>query len=176
MQRLAWILLFPLLMIRNVSGAEPAKARVDFNRDIRPILSDVCFQCHGPDKNQRKADLRLDVQEDVYKDRGGYALVKPGKLDDSEPYARLVDADEKQRMPPPNALRQLTKPEIELFKRWIEQGGEWQGHWAYIRPGHTAVPQVASDSGFIRNEIDKFILKKLREKGLAPAPDADRTT
>ena len=176
MKLISLVLLSFAALSRIAFGVEPGEPRVEFNRDIRPILSDVCFQCHGPDKNQRKADLRLDVKEDVYKDRDGYALIVPGKLDDSELYARLVDADEKQRMPPPNALRQLTKPEIELFKRWIEQGGEWQGHWAYIRPGHTAVPQVASDSGFIRNEIDKFILKKLREKGLAPAPDADRTT
>src|SRR6516162_7448244 len=176
MKLISLVLLSFAALSRIAFGVEPGEPRVEFNRDIRPILSDVCFQCHGPDKNQRKADLRLDVKEDVYKDRDGYALIVPGKLDDSELYARLVDADEKQRMPPPNALRQLTKPEIELFKRWIEQGGEWQGHWAYIRPGHTAVPQVASDSGFIRNEIDKFVLKKLREKGLAPAPDADRTT
>jgi hypothetical protein len=176
MQRLAWILLFPLLMIRNVSGAEPAKARVDFNRDIRPILSDVCFQCHGPDKNQRKADLRLDVQEDVYKDRGGYALVKPGKLDDSELYARLIDADEKLRMPPPNALRQLTKTEIDLFKRWIDEGAEWQGHWAYIKPDRPASPLIADEGLIVRNEIDRFVLQKLREKGLTPAPEADRVT
>jgi len=163
-------------MIRSAIAAEPVDSKVEFNRDIRPILSDVCFQCHGPDKNQRKADLRLDVKEDVYKDRGGYALVTPGKLDDSELYARLIDTDEKQRMPPPNALRQLTKSEIDLFKRWIEQGGEWQGHWAYIKPDRPIPPNIADDRGFIRNEIDRFVLQKLQEKGLAPAPEADRVT
>src|SRR5580693_1050682 len=90
-------LLLSLAAYRSTLAAEPADTKVDFNRDIRPILSDVCFQCHGPDKNQRKADLQLDVKDDVYKDRGGYALVKPGKLDESELYARLVDTDEKQR-------------------------------------------------------------------------------
>src|SRR5258708_12411848 len=130
MQRLAWMsLLLPVVAIRGALGAEPADAKVDFNRDIRPILADVCFECHGPDKGQRKADLRLDVKDDVYKDRGGYALVKPGKLEDSELYTRLIDTDEKQRMPPPNALRQLTKEEINLFKPWIHQGGECQAHW-----------------------------------------------
>src|SRR5579862_7489108 len=99
-------------------AAEPADVKVDFNRDIRPILSDVCFQCHGPDKNQRKGDLRLDVKDDFYKDRGGYVLARPAKLDESELYSRLVDTDKKQRMPPPNALRQLTTTEIALFKRW----------------------------------------------------------
>src|SRR5437762_9604406 len=106
-------------LVRGALGADPAEPRVDFNRDIRPILSDVCFQCHGPDKNQRKADLRLDLKDDVYKDRGGYALVVPERPDDSELYSRLIETDEKQRMPPPDALRQLTKAEIELFKRWI---------------------------------------------------------
>src|SRR5262245_59084529 len=177
MQRMAWMWMFALSVVtRGLSAAESVEAKVDFNRDIRPILSDVCFQCHGPDKNQRKADLRLDVKEDVYKDRGGYALVKPGKLDDSELYARLIDTDEKQRMPPPNALRQLTKTEIDLFKRWIEQGAEWQGHWAYIRPDRPAVPKDADDGKFIRNEIDRFVLQKLREKGMSPAPEADRVT
>src|SRR5262245_33511493 len=177
MQRIAWTCLSLLAVVtRGISAAEPAEAKVDFNRDIRPILSDVCFQCHGPDKNQRKADLRLDVKEDVYKDRGGYALVQPGKLDDSELYARLIDTDEKQRMPPLNALRQLTKTEIDLFKRWIEQGAEWQGHWAYVKPDRPAVPKVADDGKFVRNEIDRFVLQKLREKGMSPAPEADRVT
>jgi hypothetical protein len=177
MQRWAWSCLFlPVLIARNTVAAEPAAVNVDFNRDIRPILSDVCFQCHGPDKNQRKADLRLDVKDDVYKDRGGYALVKPGKLDDSELYARLIDTDEKHRMPPPNALRQLTNVEIDLFKRWIEEGGEWQGHWAYIKPDRPASPNVADEGTFVRNEIDCFVLHKMREKGLAPSPEADRVT
>ncbi|MGE5192500.1 MAG: PSD1 and planctomycete cytochrome C domain-containing protein [Deltaproteobacteria bacterium] len=177
MHRFASMGLFLSAVIARIAlGAEPAGAKVDFNRDIRPILSDVCFQCHGPDKYQRKAELRLDVKEDVYKDRGGYALVKPGNLDDSELYARLIDTDEKQRMPPPDALRQLTRTEIGLFKRWIEQGAEWQGHWAYLRPDRPAAPNIAGDRDFVRNEIDRFVLQKLREKGLAPAPEADRVT
>src|SRR5712672_1984285 len=104
MKRIAgtWLIL-SAAMIRGAFAEEPANAKVDFNRDIRPILSDVCFQCHGPDKNQRKGDLRLDVKEDVYKDRGGYAAAVPGKLDASEIYARLIDTDEKQRMPPREA-------------------------------------------------------------------------
>jgi len=161
---------------QSAVAAEPANGTVDFNRDIRPILSDVCFQCHGPDKNHRKGDLRLDVKDDAYKDRGGYRLVVPGKIDESELYSRLIDSDEKQRMPPPEALRQLTKDEIELFKRWIEQGAEWKGHWAYIRPERSAVPEVADDKGFIKNPIDNFLLRRLREKDLSPSPPADRAT
>src|SRR5262245_12664057 len=94
------MLLVPVLFV----GAATARAaehgapkKVDFNRDIRPILSDICFQCHGPDKNQRKADLRVDVKDDLYKDRGGFALVVPAKPDESELYARLIDTDDKQR-------------------------------------------------------------------------------
>jgi hypothetical protein len=177
MQRIVWTCSFLLMVCAcGVHAAEPVESRVDFNRDIRPILSDVCFQCHGPDKNQRKADLRLDVKEDVYKDRGGYFVVNPGKLEDSELYSRLIDTDEKQRMPPPNALRQLTKTEIDLFKRWIEQGAQWQGHWAYIKPERPAVPNIADDARFVRNEIDQFVLQRLREKGLSPALEADRAT
>ena len=182
MQRLTWgWLAFSLSCTGTAFAAEPAVSKVDFNRDIRPILSDVCFQCHGPDKNQRKADLRFDLKDEFYKDRGGYAMVVPGKLEQSELYSRLVDTDEKQRMPPPEALRQLTKVEIDLFKRWIEQGAEWKGHWAYIKPERSAIPQVAvskaaEDRGFVRNSIDRFVLQRLNEKGLTPAPEADRVT
>ncbi len=182
MQRLTWgFLVLSLSLGLPASAAEPADQKVDFNRDIRPILSDVCFQCHGPDKNQRKADLRFDLKDEFYKDRGGYAMVAPGKLDQSELYSRLIETDEKQRMPPPEALRQLTKDEIGLFKRWIEQGAEWKGHWAYIKPERPAIPQVdvsrnAAERGFVRNTIDRFVLQRLNEKGLAPAPEADRVT
>jgi hypothetical protein len=177
MNRLLWAwLLCTIGLARPGLAAEPADSKVDFNRDIRPILSDVCFQCHGPDKAQRKGDLRLDVKDDVYQDRGGYALVVPGKPDQSELYARLIDADEKQRMPPPDALRQLTKSEIELFKKWVEQGAEWQGHWAYITPGRPAIPEGVAGIAFIKNEIDRFTWKRFQEKGLRPAPEADRVT
>jgi hypothetical protein len=181
MQRsiVAWLLI-SVVAGRLANAAEPGDVKVDFNRDIRPILSDVCFNCHGPDKNQRKADLRLDVKEDVYKDRGGYVLVVADKPDESELFSRLVDTDEKQRMPPPEALRQLTKAEIDLFRRWIEQGAEWQGHWAYIKPDRPAIPAVEDEKRtgppFLRNAIDRFVLQKLREKGLTPAPEADRVT
>jgi len=177
MNRLAWgMIALGVFLVAPASGAEPEEAKVDFNRDIRPILSDVCFQCHGPDKGQRKGDLRLDVKEDLYKDRGGYALAVPGKVDQSEFYSRLIETDEKQRMPPLDALRQLTKNEIDLFKRWIEQGAEWQGHWAYVSPGRLSAPEIADRGTFVRNGIDRFVLKRLREKGLAPAPEADRVT
>ncbi|MBI3864771.1 MAG: PSD1 domain-containing protein [Planctomycetia bacterium] len=182
MQRfvIAGLLILVVAAAQPVRAAEPDGGRVDFNRDIRPILSDVCFNCHGPDKNQRKADLRLDVKDDVYKDRGGYKLAVAGKLDESELYSRLVDTDPKQRMPPLEALRQLTKTEIDLFKRWIEQGAEWQGHWAYIKPDRPTIPALEDEKRdgppFVRNAIDRFVLQKLREKGLAPAPEADRVT
>src|SRR5262245_58705979 len=98
MQRLTWgLLALAILLARTAFGAEPAEQKVDFNRDIRPILSDVCFHCHGPDKNQRKADLRFDLKDEFYKDRGGYAMVVPGQLEQSELYSRLIDTDEKQR-------------------------------------------------------------------------------
>ncbi|MFN0053139.1 MAG: PSD1 and planctomycete cytochrome C domain-containing protein [Planctomycetales bacterium] len=158
------------------SQAADETPRVEFSRDIRPILSNVCFDCHGPDKNQRKADLRLDQREDLYRDQGGYALIVPGKPAASELYSRIVDPDETQRMPPPDALRQLTQEQTDLIRRWIEQGGEWQGHWAYVAPSRPAIPAVQDDGRWIRNDVDRFILRRLREHGLQESPEADKVT
>ncbi|HTI51681.1 MAG TPA: c-type cytochrome domain-containing protein, partial [Planctomycetaceae bacterium] len=131
--RINRLLLGPIVLgsLSPLVAAEPSPSRVDFNRDIRPILSNACFDCHGPDKEQRKGDLRLDRKEAVFKDRGGYAIVVPGKVAESELYVRLIEPDEKQRMPPPEALRKIEPAQIELIKRWIEQGADWRGHWAY---------------------------------------------
>src|SRR5262249_13131968 len=118
---------------QSMAEEQPA-ARVSFARDIRPILSDACFQCHGPDKNQRQADVRLDVKDDLYHDRGGYTLIVPGKVEDSELLSRLVETDPTARMPPPKSARQLTPTELDLIKRWISEGAQWQGHWAYVPP------------------------------------------
>lgn len=160
---------------QTAAAAEPV-SNVDFDRDIRPILSNVCFDCHGPDKNERKDELRLDQKDDVFKDRGGFALVVPGKTDSSELYARITDSDPKQRMPPPEALRQLDAKQIELIKRWIEQGAAWKGHWAYEPPAPPAPPDEKDVRGFIKNDIDRFVLRRMGMQGFAPADEADRPT
>jgi mono/diheme cytochrome c family protein len=164
-------------MILSAPAAAPAQmpARVEFNRDIRPILSENCFQCHGPDKGKRKADLRLDTQEGLFKNLGDYFTVVAKKPGDSELYARITAQDEAERMPPPQSGRQLTARQIAVVKQWIDEGAHYQGHWAYLPPARPPVP-AAQAPNFTRNDIDAFILTKLREQGLTPSPAADRAT
>ena len=149
---------------------------LDFNRDVRPILSEHCFGCHGRYARARKADLRLDTREGLFRDLGGTAAVAPGKPDESEVYLRVVAEEDDLRMPPPKAGRALARSQVETIRRWIAQGAEWKGHWAYIAPTRRAVPAVKDDGGFARNEIDRFILARQRERGLRPSPEADRVT
>ena len=118
-----------------------AKPPVDFDSQIQPILSDRCFLCHGPDANKRQADLRLDREADA-KD---YAII-PGKPDESELFRRITSDDPAERMPPPQSKLSLTKEEIQLIKRWIEQGANWQDHWAFIPP------RAAADSSKSKTE------------------------
>ncbi len=154
-------------------AAEPLPETVDFNRDIRPVLSDVCFHCHGPDEEQREAGFRLDQQEAVYADLGGYAAIVPGKLDESELYRRITSQDADERMPPPDSGRQLTERQIALIKKWIEQGAEWQTHWSFSPIQRPPTPPV-EEAEWIRNPIDAFILARLEKEGLQPSPPADK--
>jgi hypothetical protein len=155
--------------------AQPLPQTVEFNRDIRPILSDTCFNCHGPDQKKRKADLHFDTKEGAFADLGGYRAIVPGNLDKSELFRRISAEDEAERMPPVRSGRKLTRRQIELFRRWIEQGAKWQKHWAFISPKRPALPQVKK-TGWGRNPIDSFILERLEHEGLSPSPEADKTT
>jgi mono/diheme cytochrome c family protein len=156
-------------------AAEPAQP-VEFNRDIRAILSDTCFQCHGPDKNKRKANLRLDTEEGAFSAlKGGDKAIVPGDPDRSELYRRITAARDKERMPPPQAGRQLTADQKEMIRRWIEQGAKWQKHWAFIPPVRHALPQVKA-AQWPRNGLDYFVLARLEKEGLTPSPEAERTT
>lgn len=148
---------------------------IDFGRDIRPILSDKCFFCHGPDPAHREADLRLDWKEGILADRGGYAAVVPGKPDESELIARITADDESLKMPPVESGKSLTAEEVELLRRWIEQGAEWEGHWAYEPLVRPAVP-AAKDASWPRQPIDRFILARLDQEELTPSHDTDRVT
>jgi hypothetical protein len=161
--------------VRLVFAGEADRAPVEFNRDIRPILSDSCFQCHGPDKAQRKADLRLDTEAGATADLGGRRAVVAGDLDQSELYQRLTADDEKDRMPPVKSGKKLKDSQIELFRRWIAEGAQWQKHWSFLPPAATA-PPVVKDQSRVRNPIDQFILARLEREGLSPSPEADRTT
>jgi hypothetical protein len=153
----------------------PGSSTVEFNRDIRPILSNNCFVCHGPDQKLRKAKLRLDVEADAFADRGGYRAFIPGKPEQSEVYRRITSKDAKERMPPAKHGKDLTAREVDLFKRWIEQGAKWQGHWSLIPPRRPALPKVAAKSWPL-NPIDYFILARLELAGLKASPEADRRT
>ncbi len=154
---------------------EPRGKTVEFNRDIRPILSNNCFVCHGPDHKLRKGKLRLDVEADALADRGGYKAIDPGKPEKSEVYRRITSTEKRERMPPPKHAKQLTAREVDLLKRWIEQGAKWQGHWSLISPSRPAQPAVAAKSWPL-NPIDYFILARLEQEGLKPSPEADRRT
>lgn len=150
-------------------------AEVKFNRDIRPILSDNCFVCHGPDSNLRKADLRLDVAEKALADRGGYHILAPGKPKDSELFVRVTSTERSQQMPPPKSKKQLTKQQIQLLERWIEQGAKYEKHWSFIAPVRVELPEV-KNKGWVRNPIDQFLLARMQHEKVQPSAEADKRT
>jgi hypothetical protein len=159
------------------SGAAQASASVKFNRDIRPILAENCYACHGPDNNARKAKLRLDTKEGIFeKTPKREPAVIPGDLEKSELWRRVTTTDEDDMMPPPDSHKVLKPEQKELLKKWIMAGAPWQGHWAYVKPERPEVPKVKASGFPIRNPIDAFILAKLQGKGLKPAPEADKRT
>src|SRR5262249_23305120 len=150
---------------------------VEFNRDIRPILSDRCFACHGPDKANRTTNLRFDTEEGARAEisGGGFAIV-PGDVNKSEIIRRISSTDDSVRMPPAYAGQaRLSDREISLIRHWIEQGAKWQKHWSFVPPKHPSIPKVDEQS-WPRNAIDAFILQRLEQQGLHPSPEADRAT
>ena len=158
------------------TAAEEAPERVvDFAREVRPILSDNCFACHGPDEATRQRGLRLDIQEGLFEDRGrlGGPAVVAGNATDSRLYQRLVTGSSRLRMP--SGADPLTDEQIETVRLWIDQGAEWESHWAFIPPERPAVPPV-SDPEWVRNPIDNFVLARLDAEGLGPSAEADRAT
>jgi hypothetical protein len=154
---------------------DPRQTKPSFNRDVRLILSDRCFQCHGPDKRQRKASLRLDVREEAIKERDGVAAIVPGKPSASALIARIHSHDPEEQMPPAESGKSLTDVEKRLLKRWIEGGAEYEEHWAFIPPRRPDLPKT-SDPEWVRNPIDAFILHRLEQEGLQPAVEATKET
>ena len=153
--------------LANFAAAQP-KTPIDFQRDIRPILSNNCFKCHGP--ALQESGIRLDSRESAMKAK----VVVPGKPDKSVMMMRVL-GDEVERMPPPEAGPRLKPAQIELLKRWIAEGAEYSPHWAFIKPKQPAIPTV-KDTKWVRNAIDAFILARLEKEGIAPSPEADRGT
>ncbi len=149
---------------------------IDYNLHIRPILSDRCFKCHGPDANQRKAHLRLDTQEGALaalKDNPDGHVIVPGAPDKSEVYLRISSTDTAVVMPPIKSNLKLNESEIGLIRKWIVQGAKYKPHWAFIRPKQHTIPAVENET-WSQNEIDNFILEKMEAKGLEPNPPADK--
>src|SRR5579863_2901358 len=152
----------------------PAKP-IDFDREVRPILSDTCFACHGPDEKQRMANLRLDETEGLFTDRGGYRIIVPGHAEQSKLYQKISSNDVSIKMPPADSGRSLTPKQIETFKAWIEQGAKWDMLWSFVPPKRSPVPAV-KDKGWPRNPIDNFVEARLEAEGLKHSPEADKAT
>lgn len=159
-------------------AALPCLGAVDFKRDIRPILSDTCYKCHGPDSRARKADLRLDTREGVLGDADSSGIVHSGAPDRSELYLRVSTGDRDDLMPPPDTGLTLTSKQVDTIRQWIKEGAIWpedDRHWAFIPPTRPPVPNVASPES-TRNPIDHFVRARLDNEGLTRAPEADRAT
>jgi hypothetical protein len=160
------------MLTMPLSAAVPERVR--FNLHVKPILSQNCFFCHGPDEKHREAELRLDVREAALADLGGYAAIVPGKPDASALIARVASHDDDEVMPPPASKKpRLSSDDVAILRRWIEQGAEYEGHWAFLPLAHDELPAV-KDESWVRNPIDRFILARLDEVGLKPSGEADR--
>ena len=169
MIRARWSIFSSLIAVFSVPLL--ADERVDFNRDIRPLLSDRCFACHGPDENTREADLRLDIAEGVV--QGDSTVVQANDLEASELYQRIISDDVDIVMPPPSTNKPLSESEKDLLKKWIEQGAAWETHWAYLPPVKVNLPEAKTPS---TNPIDAFIQVKLDANQLVASNQANRVT
>ncbi|MEB2775524.1 PSD1 and planctomycete cytochrome C domain-containing protein [Algoriphagus sp. D3-2-R+10] len=146
--------------------------QISYNFHIRPILSDKCFACHGPDANKRESELRLDTETGAYaalKENPNQFVIKPGNLEESTVYHRITSEDPGELMPPPESNLALSETEIQLIKKWIEEGAKYEPHWAFVKAGKSKLPE---ETDWTINEIDRLTLKKMKEKGLQPNPEA----
>lgn len=163
-------------MNSSENPAEPSIPEVvDYNYHIRPILSDRCFKCHGPDAKKREANLRLDTPDGAYaafKDNKALHAIVPGNPDASDAFQRLISKDTSLRMPPMNSHLTVTKHEIELIEKWIKQGAVYKPHWAFIKPIQSSLPKA--DEDWVKNPIDNFVYAKMKEKGLSPSEEANK--
>ena len=163
------------LLLGPAAVAAAPNAAVDFQRQIRPVLSDACFQCHGPDPATRIAGLRLDIRDGAFKPRATGAPIVAGDPEKSLLYQRITHQDPAQRMPPEYSHKEVSAEQTELIRQWIEQGAVWEEHWAFTPPVRSEPPAVRS-AEWPRNPIDRFLLARLEAAGLEPAPEAGRRT
>lgn len=157
----------------SADNHETAQTTVDYTQDIRPILSNNCFACHGPDEKARQANLRLDTKEGAFSEPSGYPIIVPEKPDESELYLRIVSDEDGYQMPPAGFNKTLTPEQIETIKQWITEGAKWEDHWAFATPVRPTLPTVKK-TDWVRNPIDAFILSRLEKEGLSPAKEADK--
>ena len=168
-------LLLSTLFSAELAAAD-SSAAVEFNRDVRPIFSDKCFTCHGPDVNNRKTPLRFDTEKGATQDLGGHFAIVTGQPEKSTLVERIASDDAIRRMPPSyEGHSKLSEREIGLIRRWVEQGAKWQQHWSFVTPTRPRPPDVR-DANWPRNAIDNFVFARLEREGLAPSPEADRPT
>jgi hypothetical protein len=151
-------------------AAAPPSPALDFNKQIRPILADNCYACHGPDDKKRKAKLRLDTRQGAFGRKG---VIVPGRSAESELVARITSDDPDHLMPPVKSGKHLTPRQVELLRQWVDQGAPWAEHWAFVPPKRPALPPV-KDMGWVRSPIDRFILARLEREGLRPSAEADK--
>jgi hypothetical protein len=187
--RILWLIVLSVAPAFSACGSREAFAAshpsdlsvpavIEFNRDVRPILTDRCYACHGPDKNKRKADLRLDTREGLLGKTGKPGAVTPGKLADSELWRRITCDSPDERMPPPAFAKGLSDTDRQILRRWIEQGAKWEGHWAFLPVGRPQPPAGATVAPVAnpKNAIDRFILQGLDEHHLTPSAETDPVT
>ena len=170
------VALLPAAPVGLVAQGPPTAATVDFQRDVRPILADNCFSCHGPDRSTRRAGLRLDTQEGALGARPRGAAVVPADPEASLLYQRVTHGEERLRMPPPAlSNKTLSAEQIDVLTRWIEEGASWDQHWSFEAVAEQAPPVVTGEA-WVRNPIDRFVLARLEAEGLTPATEADKPT
>ncbi|MDE2771581.1 MAG: DUF1549 domain-containing protein [Bacteroidota bacterium] len=177
--RTSWLVVLLLLAACSQSSTDPSAlpTTVDYNWHIKPVLSDRCYKCHGPDVQVRKAELRLDTQAGAYgvsRDDSTQRIIEPGNAAASLLVEHISSEDPQRRMPPPESNLSLTTREIALIKRWIDQGADWKPHWAFTPPTRPTLPEVRNEH-WARGPIDYFILDGIESAGLNPSEEADRT-
>ena len=159
----------------SMGESEPTQATVNYNLDVRPILADNCFACHGPDAKTREANLRFDTKAGAFSEPSGYPVIVPGKPEESELHLRVASNVDNYRMPPAGFNKTLTPEQIDVITQWIREGAKWEEHWAFTTPVRPTPPDV-KNGDWIRNPIDTFILSRLEKEGLQPASEADKRT
>src|SRR4051794_4717689 len=163
------------LMLPAFAFSQTQSQALNYDRDVRPILSENCFQCHGQDSKKRMAGLRLDSFEGVTADRNGHAALTPGRAETSFVYQRITASEPAKRMPPAYSNHRLTAEQIATIRRWIDEGATYSTHWSFIPPKRPALPAVA-DLGWVRQPIDAFVLRRLETEGLHPNSPAPPST